>query len=133
MKVNIWLPIWIGLGCFSLATMIAGFVPETLPETEAVSEVSGEETPRTAQVIINKPSRLLYIAQSELAKLGRAVAWLTKKHYHVMALLFTLLLTTFGRFAQELLSQYVTKRYNWSWSQVSASSPFESECRAWDG
>lgn len=127
-----WLPIWIGLACMSFATMITRFVPETLPETAAMAEVSTEETPHITQAIVNKPSRLFYIAQSEMAKLGQSLSWLAKRHYHVMALLFTLLLTTFGRFAQELLSQYVTKRYSWSWSQVSALSLFKSKDSPWD-
>lgn len=124
MEVNLWLPIWLGLGCLGLATIITRFVPETLPESEAVSEGPGEETARVTPIMDNKLSspRLLYVARSEVSKLGQAMTWLAKEHYHVMALLFTLLLTTFGRFAQELLSQYVTKRYSWSWSQVGVSA-----------
>lgn len=124
MEVNIWLPIWLGLGCFGLSTILARFLPETLPKPAAVSDSSSEETPILTPATDNKIARLLYVARSEISKLARAVSWLAKRHYHVMTLLFTLLLTTFGRFAQELLSQYVTKRYNWSWSQVSASYPY---------
>jgi hypothetical protein len=36
----------------------------------------------------------------------------------VALLLFTFLLTTLGRMAQEILLQYVTNRYGWSWAQV---------------
>lgn len=123
MEVNIWLPIWLGIGCISLSTIITRFVPETLPVTGAMPESSGEEASCVTGATDNKPSRLLHVARLEVSKLGQAVAWFAKRHYHVVALLFTLLLTTFGRFAQELLSQYVTKRYNWSWSQVSAQVP----------
>lgn len=127
MEVDVWLPIRLGLTCFGLATIITRFVPETLTKTEILPEGSSEETSSdgvSGTCMDCKPSGLLDVARSEISKLSQAMAWVTKRHYHIMALLITLLLTTFGRFAQELLSQYVTKRYEWSWSQVSITMPF---------
>lgn len=115
-----WLPIWLGMGCFGLTTILALFVPETLQEPGAVPEAPEEATPPMDPASVNKQARLLYVARCGIQKLNEAMTWVAKRHYHSIALLVTLLLTTFGRFAQELLAQYVTKRYDWSWSEVSA-------------
>jgi hypothetical protein len=115
MEVNMWLPIWLALGCFGLGTILALFIPEPRRKPVAVPEATSHVGPVSAK----KYSRLIQAARSGNQKMGQAVAWVAKTHYHITALLFTLLLTTFGRFAQELLAQYVTKRYGWSWSQVS--------------
>ncbi|KAG8161996.1 hypothetical protein KVR01_007761 [Diaporthe batatas] len=117
MEVNTWLPIWIGLGCFGVSTILALFIPEPPRAPVDVSEAPEEATSDIDQ--INKHSRLSDMVRSGIHKMGQAVAWIAKRHFHIIALLFTLLLTTFGRFAQELLAQYVTKRYEWSWSQSS--------------
>lgn len=130
MEVNIWLPIWLGLGCFGISTMLALLVPEPPREPVAVPEAPQEATSHIDHVSVDKHSSLTQVVRSGIHKLGQAMAWVAKRHYHITALLFTLLLTTFGRFAQELLAQYVTKRYEWSWSQVSALF-LHSHLRLW--
>lgn len=123
MEINTWIPVWSGLGCLGLSTIVSRFVPETLSKSEAAPESPTGEPSRPAPGMnSNQTSGLRYIFRPRTSKLYQAVAWFTKMHLSVTALLFTLLVTTFGRFAQELLSQYVTKRYSWSWSQVRAIS-----------
>lgn len=58
MEVNKWLPIWLGLGCLGLATLIARLVPETL-EAQARAPVDGIPAPTN-----HKPARLLSVARS---------------------------------------------------------------------
>ncbi|KAK1564011.1 major facilitator superfamily domain-containing protein [Colletotrichum navitas] len=107
MKIDAWLPIYTGLGCLVLGTVVSLMLPETLSR-----EPRYRPTETTQSLPWHHPIR------SELEKLGKALLWMLWRSSRVLLLLFTFLLTTLGRFAQEILLQYVTKRYGWSWSQV---------------
>ncbi|TDZ21047.1 Efflux pump ustT [Colletotrichum orbiculare MAFF 240422] len=108
MGLDVWLSIYVGLGCLVLSIVVSLMLPETLPKKQ--TNGPSEDT----------QSLPWYdVARSELARLGQAVLWVVWREWRVLLLLFTFLLTTLGRFAQEILLQYVTKRYGWSWSQAS--------------
>jgi hypothetical protein len=106
MEADPWLTIYIGLGCLVLGTGLTFMLPETLPKEQRQSPPENAESPWRDTI------------RSELAKLGQAISWVIWKDRRVALLLFTFLLTTLGRFAQEILLQYATNRYGWSWSQV---------------
>ncbi|WQF90194.1 Putative major facilitator superfamily, MFS transporter superfamily [Colletotrichum destructivum] len=110
MGKDAWLSIYTGLGCLVLGTLVSLMLPETHPRGP------GHCSAETTQSL-----PWYYPIRSELVKLGKAVLWMMWRDYYVLVLLFTFLLTTLGRFAQEILLQYVTKRYGWSWSQVRES------------
>lgn len=54
-----------------------------------------------------------------MSKAGRTLRWLAHDNRPVGLFLLSLLFTTLGRYASTLELQYITKRYAWSWSQVS--------------
>ncbi|KAB5551178.1 putative MFS transporter [Coniochaeta sp. 2T2.1] len=109
MEVDIWLCIYIGLSCLVLGTGLTFLLPETLPRQQ-LSRPPPEDTasPPWHDTV-----------RSELANLGQAVSWVLWRDWRVALLLCTLFVTTLGRFAHEILLQYVTKRYGWSWAQAS--------------
>lgn len=111
METDLWLAIYIGLGCLVLSTGLSLMLPETLPREQRQNAPENVESPPWHDKI-----------RSELAQLAQAISWVIWKDRRVALLLFTFLLTTLGRFAQEILLQYVTNRYGWSWSQVRSSS-----------
>lgn len=108
MERSLWLPIYLGLGCLVVATIGPVFLPETL------SRRPRSQAPESRQ----PPVSWLKAVRQETKKLGEAMRWLTWGNWKVAVLLCTFLLTTLGRFAQEILLQYVTRRYQWSWSKV---------------
>lgn len=119
MGVNLWLTIYLGLGCLALATVLTFFFPETLPTKAPALQRSAETTETHEAQSSWTLHQWLHVAWTELARLGDAALRFAKANWQVVALLFTLLVTTLGRFAQEILLQYVHKRYGWSWAQVS--------------
>lgn len=110
MGIDAWISIYSGLGCLVLGVLVTLILPETL------------EKPRYLTIDRAASSSWYHAARLELLRMGEAVLWVIWRDWTVVALLATFLLTTLGRFAQELLLQYVTKRYGWSWSQVRYSS-----------
>lgn len=121
MEVDLWLAIWLGLGCLIAATIMTIFMPETRPKTPPASQDVAGDTEASVDEPDRKSLWWLRKGRAELRRLGEAALEFARGNWQVMALLFTLLVTTLGRFAQEILLQYVTKRYGWSWSQVSIS------------
>ncbi|KAK1570030.1 major facilitator superfamily domain-containing protein [Colletotrichum navitas] len=104
MRINVWLSIYIGLGCLVLATVVAFTFTKT-------SELRAET------IIKSHPCH--YTTRSKRTNLRQAVSWVLWKDRSILLLMFTFLLTTLGHFQHEILLQYVTKRYNWSWSEAS--------------
>lgn len=62
---------------------------------------------------------LIITLRARLSHLTTAALRYIRRYRHISLLLFTFLITTLGRFAQEILLQFVTKRFNWTWAQVS--------------
>ncbi|KAK7931277.1 adenylate cyclase [Apiospora marii] len=109
MERSLWLPIYLGMGCLVVATIIPVFLAETL------SRQPRRQPPESQQPLVS----WLETVRQETKKLDEAMRWLTWGNWKVSVLLCTFLLTMLGRFAQEILLQYVTRRYHWSWSKAS--------------
>lgn len=127
MNRNTWLPMLIGLGSLILATCMPLIFPETLGrrDTEtlehaaATSQDCSPERPDQHESLRNvKDERMWRRFKSRVLHV-RVTSRFMWENTTVLLLLFTFLVTTLGRFVQELLMQYTTKRFHWTWSQVS--------------
>ncbi|KAK2603871.1 hypothetical protein QQS21_003906 [Conoideocrella luteorostrata] len=111
-EINKWLPIYCGLGCMWLATSLVFSVPR-VPQYQATRKATQlEHCPL--------PVRAVTVTVREtVIGIGQAAMWFAHNNTVVVMLLLTFLVTSLGRLAQEVLLQFVTKRYGWSWSEVS--------------
>ncbi|KAK8022905.1 MFS multidrug transporter [Apiospora marii] len=123
MERSLWLPVYLGMGCLVVATIVPVFLPETL------SRQPRRQSPESQQ----PPVSLFETVRQETKKLSEAMRWLTWGNWKVAVLLCTFLLTTLGRFAQEILLHYVTRRYHWSWSKVRVQYAALNKCRELNG
>jgi hypothetical protein len=127
MEHHTWLPIFLGLGSLILANWLVLAIPETFhlrllkvtdldqePSNGSMQDAS-EHDPLPGNATKGEWWRWL---ESRVSRIRIASQFIWDNKY-VMLLLFTFLITTLGRFLQELLMQYATKRFNWSWSKVS--------------
>jgi len=90
-------------------------VLEEQSEEEADDDLSGTKTKKTAGGVF------MHLVRSNAADLAHFVLG----NRRLVVLMLPLIFVTLGRFVQELLLQYSTKRYHWSWSTVSVVlSPF---------
>ncbi|EXV03955.1 MFS transporter [Metarhizium robertsii] len=114
-NVDTWLPVYCGLGCLWLATAVAFSIPRMmLASSPALEHVKTEEAQESrAQAQPARYHRLMGVA--------KAAVWFARGNVLVVVLLLTFLVTSLGRLAQEIILQYITKRYGWSWSEVSIS------------
>jgi hypothetical protein len=127
MNFNPWLPVFIGLGSLALATCMSLILPETLGrsvlepvEHAAAPRHLNHENVRGVGPLPNDKSWRIWWHWSKSQVLHIHVnSQLMWKNKTVFLLLFTFLVTTLGRFVQELLMQYTTKKFHWTWSQVS--------------
>lgn len=114
-NVDTWLPVYCGLGCLWLATAVAFSIPRMMlakiPVLEHVKTEEAQESRAQAQTALHH--RLMGVA--------KAAVWFARGNVLVVVLLLTFLVTSLGRLAQEIILQYITKRYGWSWSEVSIS------------
>ncbi|KAF5130009.1 Efflux pump ustT [Metarhizium anisopliae] len=111
-NVDTWLPVYCGLGCLWLATAVAFFIPRMmLASSPAPEHVKTEEAQESrAQAQTARHHRLMGVA--------KAAVWFARGNILVVVLLLTFLVTSLGRLAQEIILQYITKRYGWSWSEA---------------
>jgi hypothetical protein len=98
-----------GLGCLWLATVLAIVLPSAFSEKRC-EQHSGTTLP-------NKTESPMTVRE-QLMAIGTATMWFARGNILVMILLLTFLVTTLGRLAQDILLQYITKRYGWSWAQA---------------
>lgn len=128
MKFNIWLPILIGIGFHILTILFAFCLPETLRLDSLTDESASNPTTHNGreerdgeEPEVGKKHDFLWTRWSAtLHNLQTASVIFIRGHKRVALLLFTILITTLGRMAQELLLQFVRKRFGWSWTKVSS-------------
>ncbi|OAA38902.1 Major facilitator superfamily domain, general substrate transporter [Metarhizium rileyi] len=108
-RVDTWLPMYCGLACLWLATAVVFSVPRMLVKNHR--RVKGRE-PDKLRVTTARTTR------QRLVDIGKAAVWFARGNILVTVLLLTFLVTSLGRLAQEILLQYITKRYGWSWSEA---------------
>jgi hypothetical protein len=110
-NVNLWLSMFCGLGCLWLASIVAAFIPRALARNRR------QHHSRTKQPNDNQAP--VHTIREQLMGLIKAAMWFSQGNTLVTTLILTFLVTTLGRSAQDILLQYITKRYGWLWSQVS--------------
>lgn len=127
LNVDPWLPLWIGFGCLVLATLLSLLMPETLNLTHQ-ADIQRRRQQADRERLNGGPAES--IKRSVLQQ-----TWFTAKGdmAHIWRFIFgsksiVLLMAAYGIFtsvkatlAVEVL-QYMTKRFNWSWSKVSLSA-----------
>lgn len=111
-NINTWLPMYCGLGCLWLATILAICLPWAFAEKKGHKYEDSETTP-------NKFESPTNTAREQLMAIVTAAMWFARGNILVTLLFLTFLVTTLGRLAQDVLLQYITKRYGWSWAQAS--------------
>lgn len=115
-----WLPILVGLGCISLALGVTLALPETL-DVRASGIVPSDLSNNEDETNLEGSDIHWYRkARASLTSLGTAATHFVWGNKRVALLLSTFALITVGRYVSEILMQYATKRYNWTWARVSA-------------
>lgn len=107
-RVSPWLCVLCGIMVLVPANMCTYLFPE-LPGDKPGSRLPAAALPEADSV------------RERMGRLADAAVWFVQERPFAIVSLFTLLGTTVGRSAQENLLQYVTKRYKWSWADVSDS------------
>lgn len=115
MQISDWLSVAVGWGCVTVALIVSLLLPDTLNHRESSQQDADETSGATTKGSTGFMARLRLEVES-LASLELHSVWGKGQSF---LLLLTFLLTSLGRYAQEILLQYVTKRYGWEWSQVS--------------
>jgi hypothetical protein len=119
MQKGTWTPLLVAVGFQILAIVVALVLPETLPVAEITRDFS-----------INPPTVSVAPPLSEPVLPGNRENWFQqiKESYAfvtrdaaVASLVFTFLISKVGRLANNILFQYVSKRYRWSLSQARIS------------
>ncbi|KAK0388418.1 hypothetical protein NLU13_4662 [Sarocladium strictum] len=115
MKVNVWLPVFIGFGCLGIATGICLVIPvaehNVKPEnTSSTRDSQGDDA--------HEEGRTLHRWLSHATQQTDAMFRWVGDHKSVTLFLITLLLTTLGKYASALEMQYISQRYKWSWSEA---------------
>lgn len=124
--VNPWIALWIGMGLLIVGTGCTLLLPETLNLRKAADQsrpsgdVQTEYAPQSVTKISAKTAiqRALASARSDFSHIWRFL--LGSQGVMLLmassALVFPLKLV----FERDMMLQYMTKRYHWSWSTVSS-------------
>lgn len=124
-----WAAVCLGLGILCLGFCLTLAMPETIqlsrsktihPDIDLNTESENVHSEANDGNIDDSKSldwnRIIYYARESLNGAAHFIAG----NFHVVLLLFTSVVSIFGRYIQELLLQYITKRVHFSWSQVRA-------------
>jgi MFS family permease len=119
MNYNPWLSIFLGIAI----VVICGLIVLTLPETLniRISEDIPSDLATESEFSQTKATWLQRVKEN-VTKLGQAELWHIWRKNSVALLLFTFVVTNLGKILQELILQYSTNRYQWTWARVSLIS-----------
>ncbi|KAM3558584.1 hypothetical protein MY1884_003922 [Beauveria asiatica] len=109
-RMSVWVSAYCGALLAVLATLTAFFFSVDVSQGKPETAIGNEQEPQTLH--------------GQLQQISNAVMWFTRQDFLSISLLSTLLVTTLGRSAPDILLQYVTKRYGWTWADVSFIFPF---------
>jgi hypothetical protein len=121
MEKNTWTPLLVAVGFQTLTIVVAFVLPETLPV--AVPETARDfstDPPRVSGAPALHDNALLEPREKWFQQIKESYAFVTRDAA-VASLVFTFLISKVGRLANNVLFQYVSKRYGWSLSQASVS------------
>ena len=99
-------------------------MPETLNLINLVDEQNGDVPHDTAEGE-QAPKQSVWKKTVHLVRDSAVDTWtFILGNRRIVLLMLPIMFFVVGRFVQELLLQYATKRYNWSWSKVSPPTLF---------
>lgn len=122
LNINPWLSLIVGNICMILAFSGFYFLPETLVVRRWHDAKTGRPSLSPSLATqddgsLKRKSRVQFIVDAGQAQLRQVWDFLiTNKRIAILILPFVCV--SLGRYIQELLLQYATKRYGWSWSKV---------------
>jgi uncharacterized membrane-anchored protein len=113
MEKNTWTPLLVAVGFQTLTIVVAFVLPETLPVAvpETARDLSTDPPPLRENALLEPHENWFQQVKESYAFVTRDAA--------VASLVFTFLISKVGRLANNVLFQYVSKRYGWSLSQAS--------------
>lgn len=135
MKIDTWLPIFIGLSLYMPILICALCLPETLgveqpPELKPTwAHPPGVRMSRSEQAPSEIEHQTGIFSWLRKSSAGCSKGWYTtslviQENASVSLLLLTFLLTVLGNEAHDTLLQFARRRFGWSWSEVSPLEPF---------
>jgi hypothetical protein len=115
-----WLAVFIGLGLLAGSMLALLATPETYhmrPVEQTHEDASASDAAASAQ-----PSWVVQMGRTmkQLAVSIRSLFWDDKR---AGLLLLTFLFTSIGKNIPQILMQYITKRFHWTWAEVRRTNP----------
>lgn len=124
MSIDVWIPLLGGVLFQGLAALMTICIPETLPlPSEPLRLTHGSTVADdTVSVCETDDQEPISITKKVLLQLRRVIASFSfmTEHQALPGLVFTFLISKIGSQSTTVLYQYVSKRYGWPLSQVSA-------------
>jgi len=121
MERDIWYAIYLGLSIQVAATLIAYATPNTRGKNaESTRDPPCSQPDSSDESALTKPQIYNLISHFGQAtqKLLALLRWIVSENRSLGLLLLTVLFTSLGQYAKVLELQYITKRYQLSWSRV---------------
>lgn len=120
-----WLSLFIGNAFMVLVTASVYILPETLSVRRWHDKKAGKvPSPRLASLDVDDNDDEVLKKSNMRAALDDARAQLVEVwefligNRRIVVLMLPLIFVTLGKYVQEMLLQYATKRFGWSWSKV---------------
>ncbi|KAK4186417.1 major facilitator superfamily domain-containing protein [Podospora australis] len=112
-----WFPLLVSLGVLFIGNVIVLFLPETLQlhDTKRIPAAQQRQDETVMDQDTSVPVKLWRKAKARGQEVWEFILLNKKVTVLMMSLVFVIL----GRFVGDLLLQYATKRYDWSWSRAS--------------
>ncbi|RDW63435.1 hypothetical protein BP6252_10980 [Coleophoma cylindrospora] len=117
MERNVWIPIMLGILIMIISTLGIFVLPETL-NFKTLGRIPEDLETTHSTTKDNSESTLLSRIKTEGSQLVTAVRLYIWGNTNVALLMLTLIFTSLGNYARELLLQYSTKKFNWTWAQA---------------
>lgn len=122
MRKSPWVPLLLGVSLIVLSTLTSVLYPETLElsKLRSVTRAGGDAVdPTDSDDLADEPD--MSILQKTMAKAREDLAEVWRfilGNKRIMFLMLSVGFFSVGRFVQEMLLQYASKRYGWTWDEV---------------
>ncbi|KAG8427866.1 hypothetical protein J3459_006274 [Metarhizium acridum] len=125
MQANLWLPIFLGIILFPVCILLVLCMEETkgpsvFSDQASPGLISADSSTGQDEEVErgHKHSNIWVRFCHGLERLKEGTVFFVAGNYRVAFLLSTLLTTTFGKTAQEMMLQFARRRFKWSWSEA---------------
>lgn len=129
MRIDTWLPIFVGLSLYIPVLIGALWLPETFGVSQSKQKpkwvrTTGPSIISSGQQHVEREQQTRRLSWIRRTSAGLCRRWSTAKlvireNATVSLLLLTFLITVLGNESSDLLLQFARRRFGWSWSQVS--------------